>query len=143
MKMFSSSGRVDFLHDNHRRYRILKPRSYGKTEMELLSLQTPEASPQLYKLLRERKPAIIVFHSNVGYAGLLMGDVTDTHVHVLVPPKLTRSDTAYLHDGTAASRNFPPRMLAWRTWDGFWHVIDSAVSALLPTIDNYIEEDEA
>ena len=48
--------------------------------MRLLELQTPESSPQLYKLLRERKPAIIVFQaSQVGgdQAGLMMGDVTD------------------------------------------------------------------
>lgn len=140
MKMFSSSGKVDFMHDNDRRYRILKPRSYGKTEMELLSLQTPEAAPQLYKLLRERKPAIIVFESGTGHAGLLMGDVTDDHIYILMPPKLTRSGSRYGHDGSCAHRE--PRMLAWRTWDGFWHVIDSAVSALLPTIDTYIEGDE-
>lgn len=108
--------------------------------MKLLELQTPESSPQLYKLLRERKPAIIVFQaSQVGgdQAGLMMGDVTDEFVHVLLPPRLNRSGSAYKHDGTANRRE--PPMLAWRTWDGFWHVIDSRVSALLPVIDNHVE----
>jgi hypothetical protein len=127
MKMFSA-----------RECRIPKP--YGKTEMELLPLQTPNASPQLYNLLRERKPAIIVFESGTGDAGLLMGDVTDDSIYILMPPKLTRSSSRYERDGTPYANE--PRMLAWRTWDGFWHVIDSAVSALLPVIDNHIEGDE-
>jgi len=129
----NTTGHIDFLHQPERRY----------TTMQLLELQTPESSPQLYKLLRERKPAIIVFQaSQVGgdKAGLLMGDVADDFIHVLLPPKLTRSGSVYKHDGTANHRQ--PPMLAWRTWDGFWHVIDSRVSALLPMIDNYIEGDE-
>lgn len=107
--------------------------------MQLIELQTPESSPQLYKLLRERKPAIVVFATGNDQAGLLMADVTDEHIHVLIPPRLTRSPSVYNYDGTSVYRNAPPRMLAWRTWDGFWHVIDAKVSTLLPTIDNYIE----
>lgn len=72
--------------------------------------------------LRERKAALIAFEvspETVGFLTEFSGKVEGL-------------------DYIAAAHG---RVLAHRTWEGAWVVLDARVSALLPVIDNYVEGD--
>lgn len=108
--------------------------------MQLIDSLHPSNALWFYEHMREAKPVVIVFEIDEKTAGVLCGRrVHDEIVVDFIAD--TRGDDgltyAFSREGVANGHNL--KMLAWRDWDSAWSVLDPRVSALLATVDTYVE----
>ena len=103
-------------------------------------LLTDEAKP-LYVLIRTSKAVMVAFDAGRNLVGLMVGRVNGEKI--VVP--FTDDDTVtFAFDKNTSDPELQDhnlKMLAWREWEGAWHVLDPRVSMLLHTLDNYAEGD--
>ena len=109
--------------------------------MQLIDSLHPRSAGPLYQVIRETKPVLIVFEVNDKLAGLCLGRVEgDT---IIVPFNEDETVTFRFDKNTndPEKQDHNLKMLAWRDWDSAWSVLDPRVSALLGTVDSYVEGD--
>ncbi len=111
--------------------------------MQLIDSLHPTNVPWFYEHMREAKPVVIVFEIDEDTAGVLCGRRIHDEIEVtfVADPRgeLHNLVYAFSREGVANGHNL--KMLAWRDWDSAWSVLDPRVSALLATVDTYVEGD--
>lgn len=108
--------------------------------MQLIDSLHPDNAAWFYEHMREDKPVVIVFEIDSETAGVLCGRRLHDEIMVdFIADERGNDGLAYgfSHDGVANGHNL--KMLAWRDWDSAWAVLDPRVSALLATVDTYVE----
>ena len=103
-------------------------------------LLSAEATP-LYELIRTSKSVMVVFDAGHGLVGLMVGR---TEGDKIVVPFTDDDTVTFAFDKNTSDPELQDhnlKMLAWREWEGAWHVLDPRVSMLLHTLDNYAEGD--
>lgn len=111
--------------------------------MRLIDSLHPKNAAWFYEHMRETKPVVIVFEIDAETAGVLCGSRVHDEITVtfVADPRGELHDLVYgfSKEGEANGHNL--KMLAWRDWDSAWSVLDPRVSALLGTVDSYVEGD--
>lgn len=110
--------------------------------MKLIDSLRPANVPWFYEYMRENKPALIVFEINEHTAGLLCGLRRGDEIEVVfIADSRGMDNLVYAFDLEGNPKGHNLKMLAWRDWEGAWRVLDPRVSALLATVDTYVEGD--
>lgn len=108
--------------------------------MQLIDSLRPSNALWFYEHMREAKPVVIVFEIDEKTAGVLCGRRYHDEIVVDFIADTRGNDGltyAFSKEGVANGHNL--KMLAWRDWDSAWKVLDPRVSALLATVDTYVE----
>lgn len=103
-------------------------------------LLTNEAAA-LYEFIRTSKSVMVVFDAGRSLVGLMVGRVEGDKIVVPFTDDDTVTYTFDKDSNDPELQDHNLKMLAWREWDGAWHVLDARVSSLLPTLDTYAEGD--